>query len=992
MKKITILLTLFLVSVGVGVSHAQAQAVSSVSDLSNSAVYTLKTNRNAETDQKGYLMYNESSPDNVAANYGAYASVAFNETDNAFHWAIYKSARTGNYYFYSVKGQKFIASSTNGDSKPVALSEAPLNEVEIRTSSDASVTAGYPFMFSTNKWALNTADSNYPHGVVSWGGGYNQNNDPGNVYKITKVGDLTEEVQAVIETAVTAYEAVTYPATKDNLSNSAIYTLKTNREAWANQRGYLMYHTDCPDNVASNYGSGYPNYAFNKNDQAFHWAIYKSADTGKYYFYSVKGQKFIASSTGGDSKPVALSGIPANEVEIRASSATSIAAGYPFVFSTNSWALNTAGTSGAHGVVSWAGGYSDLNDGGNIYKVTKVGDLTAEMQAAIADNVAFYEKALSVTYVCKVDGREYKTVTADKAANAGPSVTVPFATPLQYSLTSFNATDATATVEVACEPNLPFQVSENVDNAHWYVLDIHSNRNNSFLKYFAGDDINFRVQEGAIQPVQADNSYFWCFVGNLVDGFKVYNKAAGGEMTLGWAGSYFTLDTPSESRGDLLKLAVSSASASGFCLTIDGSNYMNYDVKNSHRIATWTANDAGSTILINDYNTLIINSADRYLGIPVGAVGSSKTVDEAFKARLSEAVGAVKAGMTSENFSALENILKSIDVENTHEMVTGGLYRLQNYFRKDANGNGWMIGLDTNNSRVKLSFDKKDLSQIWKFEDCTENEEQGYKISSPNSGAYMSTAYTNSLLDNYNDGGRYRLVPLGDAQFNIKDGDNNNIVVYGGGAIGGWSSNPKDSDGAWFIIPATDIEVALNTADGKSYSTVYLPFDVEATGSTKAYYGKEIGGTDTEKTITMTGTPDNKVKALQGALLVNEAAEATAVLNIVADAAAPAQTNLLKGSCTAETKDAGTVYVFGNGSAGVGFYKNNGNLKANRAYVDGAEGAMLVMKFGGETTGIIDGVQTEGAGEAPLYDLSGRRVVKAGKGVYISNGKKIYVK
>ena len=216
MKKITILLTLFLVSVGVGVSQAQAQAVSSVSDLSNSAVYTLKTNRNAETDQKGYLMYNESSPDNVAANYGAYASVSFEETDNAFHWAIYKSARTGNYYFYSVKGQKFIASSTDGGSKPVALSETPLNEVEIRTSSEASVTAGYPFMFSTNKWALNTADSSYPHGVVSWGGGYNQNNDPGNVYKITKVGDLTEEMQTVIETAVTAYEAVTYPATKDN--------------------------------------------------------------------------------------------------------------------------------------------------------------------------------------------------------------------------------------------------------------------------------------------------------------------------------------------------------------------------------------------------------------------------------------------------------------------------------------------------------------------------------------------------------------------------------------------------------------------------------------------------------------------------------------------------------------------------------------------------------------------------------------------------------
>lgn len=969
--------------------------ITSVSELSNSAIYTLKTNRSAEANLQGYLMYHSECPDFLASNWGSgYPGYAFSKDDEAFHWAIYKSARTGNYYFYSVKGQKFVASSTDGGSKPVALSATPVNEVAIRQSSEAAVAAGYPFLFSTNQWALNTAQTNGAHGVVSWSGGYNVNGDPGNVYKISKVGDLTAEMQTAIETAVTAYEAVIYPVTKDDLSNSAIYTLKTGRDSEADQRGYLMYHTDCPDNVASNWGSGYPSYAFNKNDQAFHWAIYKSAETGKYYFYSVKGQKFIASSTDGGSKPVALSVIPANEVEIRASSATSIAAGYPFVFSTNSWALNTADVSDAHGVVSWEGGYSNLNDRGNIYKVTKVGDLTAEMQAVIADNVAFHEKALSVTYVCKVDGREYKTVTADKAANAGPSVTVPFATPLQYSVVNVNATDATATVEVACEPNLPFQVSENVDNAHWYTLDIHSNRNNSFLKYFAGDDINFRVQEGAIQPAQADNSYFWCFVGNLVDGFKVYNKAAGGEMTLGWAGSYFTLDTPAESRGDLFRLAVSKANTNGACLTLDGTNYLNYDVGNKQRIATYTDNDAGSTILFGDYNTLIINSADRYLGIPVGAVGSSKTVDEAFKAQLSEAVGAVKAGMTSENFLTLENLLKSIDVENTHEMVAGGLYRLQNYFRKDANGIGWSVAVSANAQNCERhSLDKSEVSLIWKFEDCSEDGVQKYKIYGLNNDAYICpvTIGGTATIGDYDAGERFRLESLGDAQFNVRGDNNMNIVVYGGGNIGGWNSNPKDSDGAWFIIPATDIEIALNAVDGKSYSTVYLPFDVEATGNTNAYYGKEVGGTGTEKTITMTGTPDNKVKALQGALLVNDAAETTAVLNIVADAVAP-EVNLLKGSCTAVTQEAGTVYVFGNGSDGVGFYRNNGNLKANRAYVDGAEGMMLVMKFDGQTTGIIDGVQTEGAGEAPLYDLSGRRVVKAGKGVYIRNGKKIYVK
>ena len=51
----------------------------------------------------------------------------------------------------------------------------------------------------------------------------------------------------------------------------------------------------------------------------------------------------------------------------------------------------------------------------------------------------------------------------------------------------------------------------------------------------------------------------------------------------------------------------------------------------------------------------------------------------------------------------------------------------------------------------------------------------------------------------------------------------------------------------------------------------------------------------------------------------------------------------------------------------------------------------LVLNFGGETTG-IDVVETENA-EAPIYDLSGRRVNNTVKGgLYIQNGKKFIIK
>jgi hypothetical protein len=55
------------------------------------------------------------------------------------------------------------------------------------------------------------------------------------------------------------------------------------------------------------------------------------------------------------------------------------------------------------------------------------------------------------------------------------------------------------------------------------------------------------------------------------------------------------------------------------------------------------------------------------------------------------------------------------------------------------------------------------------------------------------------------------------------------------------------------------------------------------------------------------------------------------------------------------------------------------------------EAKTLRFNFGGETTA-IDAVEVENA-NAPIYDLSGRRVLSTVKGgIYIQNGKKFIVK
>ncbi|MBR6997495.1 MAG: hypothetical protein IKI19_01660, partial [Prevotella sp.] len=89
-------------------------------------------------------------------------------------------------------------------------------------------------------------------------------------------------------------------------------------------------------------------------------------------------------------------------------------------------------------------------------------------------------------------------------------------------------------------------------------------------------------------------------------------------------------------------------------------------------------------------------------------------------------------------------------------------------------------------------------------------------------------------------------------------------------------------------------------------------------------------------------------------------------------------------------------------SEGVNWYKldeTSYNLKKNSAYLklnaeqvaglgNGARG--LTMVFGSDTNG-IENVQRETTNNQ-YFDLSGRRVAQPTKGLYIVNGKKVYIK
>ena len=95
-------------------------------------------------------------------------------------------------------------------------------------------------------------------------------------------------------------------------------------------------------------------------------------------------------------------------------------------------------------------------------------------------------------------------------------------------------------------------------------------------------------------------------------------------------------------------------------------------------------------------------------------------------------------------------------------------------------------------------------------------------------------------------------------------------------------------------------------------------------------------------------------------------------------------------------------FVLARGSQGIGFYpvnidNSNGTegttLAMNKAFLRmGTSNVAAFRLVVDEEVTAIDGVTTEKA-DAPIYDLSGRRVMQTVKGgVYIQNGKKFIVK
>lgn len=172
-------------------------------------------------------------------------------------------------------------------------------------------------------------------------------------------------------------------------------------------------------------------------------------------------------------------------------------------------------------------------------------------------------------------------------------------------------------------------------------------------------------------------------------------------------------------------------------------------------------------------------------------------------------------------------------------------------------------------------------------------------------------------------------------------------------------------------------------------ATFSAPFATIIPTGVKAYYVSAKGAE-----ATMTAIDAKAIPANQGVILTSESGDAATMVPAAGETAATITGNQLGHSAgAAKTLTAGEGYILGNGTEGTAFYPcQAGSLPINKAYLLGnGESSAIVMNFGNAVTG-INTIAAPASAKAPIFDLSGRRVVKATKGLYIQNGKKVIVK
>lgn len=644
------------------------------------------------------------------------------------------------------------------------------------------------------------------------------------------------------------------------------------------------------------------------------------------------------------------------------------------------------------------------------------GDLSWNWHGGVGNNMGFYaasdgnstwtfeEGLTNLTFKYAFNGTELASKISTQPALPGAGKDAAPASEVKYtrngSMSPESIVAGTTEYTVSLEENLPFTKSESFENATWYVMDMHNNDHplggtNYYVWTFHNENQDVTLPITDLNTATYSDNMLWCFTGDLLNGFKIYNKAAGPSLTLRKAENGNTPAVMSATN-DRNQFKIYPSTQSGitgnvFCFKLDGDDfYVNTQADNNVKVLRgWDKTDGGSSCRVFAPASIAMSYANNWMIIPEGAIGGKAYLETAGNlTALKKAYNAAGSNPSIENINALTTINRAIkNSEVSTKTFEEGYYRLVN--RKD---NKFLHIIEGNNIMNTQAGKDKAVGSVVYFKSTGEEGKYSLMLEGKYLGAIKRSE--NIVLGDETNKGTYT-VALSTENFITKiqevsttnDADYHYLHVNGGNAVG-WEAGDGAPASHWYIIPATDIEVAMKDVEGKKFASVYLPFDVNAVAGAEAY----VGTFNDDKTALNMNKVEG-VPAGKGFVLVGSEDKATLSIGTT-DAAV---TSDLQGTNTVITLADATranYLVFGKNNNTVGFYAPSASVRsipANKAYLETSalSTAAIALNFNGITTGVNTVVLGENGVNAPVFDLSGRRVAAPVKGgVYIQNGKK----
>ena len=425
-------------------------------------------------------------------------------------------------------------------------------------------------------------------------------------------------------------------------------------------------------------------------------------------------------------------------------------------------------------------------------------------------------------------------------------------------------------------------------------------------------------------------------------------------------------------------------------------------------------------LVISLYNKIYEAKAyEEYVGTGVGKYSTARGFDADGLASLNSLyldfineTGAYK-GKEKTNVgvhSAIDFYNENIFPITINQPEVGKLYRIKGV-DSEKYMTGVMVPDNAQTPTYRMNMVKNNghqtVFQVYAGSDV--NGSTAYKLLSFGSGYYVNGSYAcngtsstaNSIVFRQSDNNVK-------GQYTLYTNDNKWMYDNGNNADRGYVVDRNGSYAAdycnWIIEEVTWLPVPINTTVG--FGTLYSPVPLKGVssgnynqdGRLEFYYGVKVNEAGVNK-LKLTKL-EGDIPAETGLIVkYKDGIQSTGCVYMEIADTDPEFTadNALTGTLeTVATPTPGTVYTLQKpADSPLGFYNFTGaNVKGGKAYlhvVDSEAAPMgLVFDFGGETTG-VESIEVNTDNQV-IYDLSGRRVAKAGKGLYIINGKKVLVK